>query len=214
VEIDFELFIKRNWRQGAILPENLAQEIAKEMNLAMSVEDGDKVVVTSHDCDINSRNFTDEPYAELVIARESAFDGNKKMGKSSRFLQLEINVKGEDRCYEFRASDRFSIERSRLVSFSPSAYLSPKNTNFLSEWLARRYSRAAFPNAFDKRISPLKSKIKKCLKNVSGDIFGIYFLLDDEELPNKPTANHFLSKSGEKFKAVGERNLCFSKVSP
>ncbi len=183
MDIDIDSFIKRNWRQGTFLPDDFAHELIKELNLAMSVDNGDTLIITSHDCDVNSRNFTDEPYAELVIARKAERDGNKKMGKSSRFLQLKTEINSEEVYYEMRASDRFSIARTRLSSFSPANYLSPANTEFLSEWLARRYSRAAFPNAFDERISPLKGKIKSCLQNVSGDIFGIYFSLTEEELP-------------------------------
>lgn len=183
MDFDVDSFIKRNWRQGAFLPDDLAHELIKELNLSMSLDNGDALLITSHDCDINSRNFTDEPYAELVIARKAERDGNKKMGKSSRFLQLKTEINNEEVHFEMKASDRFSIARSRLSSFSPANYLSPANTEFLSEWLARRYSRAAFPNAFDERISPLKGKIRKCLQNVSGDIFGIYFSLIEDELP-------------------------------
>jgi hypothetical protein len=183
VDLDVDSFIKSNWRQGAFLPDDLAHELTKELNLAMSVDNGDKLIITSHDCDVNSRNFKDEPYAEVIIARKAELDGNKKMGKSSRFLQLKTDINKEEVYYEMKASDRFSILRTRLLSFSPANYFSPANTVFLSEWLARRYSRAAFPNAFDERISPLKGKIKKCLQSVSGDIFGIYFSLIEDELP-------------------------------
>jgi hypothetical protein len=182
VEIDVDSFIKRNWRQGAFLPDELTQELQQELNLSLNVANGDKLIITSHDCDINSRNFSDEPYAEMIIARSSQLDGNKKMGKSSRHLQLQIQTDNEETCYKMRASEKISILRTRLASFSPATYLSVKNTEFLSEWLARRYSRAAFPNAFDERVSPIKSKIKKCLQSVAGEIFGIYFSLSDEEL--------------------------------
>ncbi len=192
MEIDFDSFIKKNWRQGAFLPEEFAQELVKELSLACNINNGDKILVTSHDCDINSSNFIDEPNAELIVARKAEVDGSKKMGKSSRFLQLQDQINDEEVCFEMKASDKFTIARTKLANVSPASYLSIKNSEFLSEWLARRYSRAAFPNAFDKRVAAIKGKIKKCLQSVSGDLFGIYFLVTEEELPE-----------AEAYKAIG-----------
>jgi hypothetical protein len=41
-------------------------------------------------------------------------------------------------------------------------------------------------------VAAIKGKIKKCLQSVSGDLFGIYFLVTEEELPE-----------AEAYKAIG-----------
>lgn len=192
MEIDLTSFLKLNWRQGAILTDQLSDEISKNISITFSKEAGDQIVVISHDCDVNALSFIDEPNAELIIARKAVRDGTKKMGKSSRFLQLEVAQEEAVTFFEIRASDKFTVSRQLLVGHSPVEYLSSKNSTFLSEWLARRYSRAAFPTSFDARVKPIKDKVKKCLKGVSEDIFGIYFHLTEDEMPE-----------GEPYKVVG-----------
>jgi hypothetical protein len=175
--MDIDLFLKAGWRQGAFLPKALTLELVSELGLAMDPENGDRILVIAHDCDINSKNLLAEPNAELILARKAVPDGNKRMGKSSRFLQLKVELVGDIAYVELKALEKFTIARDRLANHVVTEYLSDENIKFLSEWLARRYERAAFPNSFDRKIERVKDKIKKCLEPAAGDIYSIQFAL-------------------------------------
>lgn len=162
-----------------MLPADLVGKLKRGISSQTELGAQDLVVVIAHDCDVNARSFDAEPNVELAVARKvEKEDGSKRMGKSSRYLQLKL----DDGWYELWAADKFTVNREFLNGFEPSCFLPAEETKYLSEWLARRYSRAAFPSAFDRRIEPIKNKIKKCLEGVAQDIFGIYFQVSQGEI--------------------------------
>lgn len=56
----------------------------------------------------------------------------------------------------------------------------------LAQWLGKRYVRAAFPDAFNDRVRPATSRLRKHLKKTGGALIGgLYVLLNsDDELPD------------------------------
>lgn len=177
--IDISSFLALNWLQGSILPKELVAQIREQYPILNELNDEDKIVICSHDCDVNAIRFDTEPFVELVIARKSKKDRGKRLGKSSRYLQIQIE---EQVWYSVWAAERFFIERQRLAQYSPAGQLTNDSKKTLAEWLARRYSRAAFPSEFDRRVKEIRESIENELEKVQRYIFGLYFNINQGEV--------------------------------
>ncbi len=57
----------QHWRQGRLLPVASHAEVAQQLSLAPLAED-DAVIVISQSCDLVHGDFTQEPFAEILIA--------------------------------------------------------------------------------------------------------------------------------------------------
>jgi len=147
---DSEEIAKRGWRQGAILGPTLTGKAGKLAPSAMAVADVDKLVLTSHDCDLLNANIHKEPFAEVLCMRAAAprqYDKSLASGRNPRMLQLQV-------CEEVLSCvpyERWPIPRTLLMKESPARHLPDKERRLVTEWLAKRYIRAAFPTTFDQR---------------------------------------------------------------
>lgn len=108
-------------------------------------------------------------------------DGNLTPGKNPRRLHFRAG----DQVVELWATERLLALKTDLVSYSPTPQirLSPGAINELQFWLAARYRRSAFPDAFNRglRAKPvgLDKKMQAILKKTSNTILAVYFRLDE-----------------------------------
>jgi hypothetical protein len=141
--------------------------------------------VISHDCDITHRSIDKEPFAELIVARRISTEpaGDRVLLRSPRLLEFEGHVGDEHATYRVSAAERLFVRRERLAGIDPVGPLGTEPPDLLVAWLANRYIRSAFPDAFNERLGPNQREIKRLLKTGAEHLHSIYIRVDDEELP-------------------------------
>lgn len=168
------------WRQGHLLD---AQAI-QALSLPGHDDPNTLAIVATHDCDIAQHPQT-EPFVEIFMGKMVAkADGNCTHAKSARTLHIEFH--GEPAIWgEFKATQRIQISKIDLVKSVPreGASLSVVGRSTFQSWLASRYRRSAFPDAFEKRLVEVRldKKISSILKDLNKEIVGVFFDVDDGE---------------------------------
>jgi hypothetical protein len=148
------------------------------------------LILVSQNCDIAHHSYQAEPYAEIIVARpisDENLDGSLSHGKNPRRLQFRVNIDGSPAHFETRSPDRLLIDRRVLAAGTPDTrfQLDPDTIKLLARWLAKRYTRAAFPDGFNERCRGVKSQIERELKAGGDLITRFYIRLDPyEELTN------------------------------
>ena len=194
---DSEGIAKRGWRQGAILGDALAKLAAKHAPRTVAVDDADRLVLTSHDCDIVNASLDKEPVVEVLrmrVAPAGKVNRRQSWGRNPRTLQLAIEVHDQPVVLSCVAHDRWTIPRALLMRESPAQCLPDKERRLVAEWLAKRYIRAAFPTAFDQRWRSKQKDWQKLLRKHSEWMQGAYLRLSAlDELPaNAPYQCHLI----------------------
>lgn len=195
---DSQVIADKNWRQGAILGRGLAELAFELAPKAVSVAEGDLLVLTSHDCDIVNISIDKEPVVEVLraTARESTskIDKQQSWGRNPRQLELTTELEGKQIILSFSVHDRWFIPREFLHREDPGSHLPNKERRLVAEWLAKRYIRAAFPTAFDLRWRGQLKIWQKLLSRHSSWIQGIYLRLStlNELEDNHPYKCHLI----------------------
>ena len=198
---------KRGWRQGAILGDVLAKLAAGYAPSTVDVNRADRLVVTSHDCDIVNADISKEPVVEVLrmsVAAAEKVDRRQSWGRNPRALQLELGAYESPIVLSCGIHDRWTIPRTLLMRETPAQCLPDKERRLVAEWLAKRYIRAAFPTAFDLRWRSKQKEWQKLLRKHSEWMQGVYLRLSTlDELPaNAPYRCYLIvavlhSKRGE-----------------
>ena len=175
------------WLQGNVLTDDALKSLGLQ-----KAEQTDEVfaVVISHDCDLTAA-LDKEPIAELMLGRSIEKMGGDSFGKTARRLHLEYQSDTGPVYIELVANSKRSINKTDLFAHRPRAdiQLSVRDLRILQRWLAARYARAAFPEAFEARLRAaiipgkynLLKKIEKIL-DVGGDhIRALLFDMDQGE---------------------------------
>lgn len=153
---------EKGWRQGDILPfhENIAQNIIDQKP---TMEHSEKVMfcLASHDCDIvNDREK--EPFIELL-------QGNKIEKRSPENMNIRnpriLDIQVQDLLLRFCIHDRFRVPKDIFLTITRDENNQPDETtrNIIRRWLANRYVRSAFPDAFNRRLE--SKQFEKLLKS-------------------------------------------------
>lgn len=183
------------WRQGDIL----TCEAAVTLGFC-TLEDADSTfaVVISHDCDLTAE-IEKEPLAELIVGRRIDKLGGDSYGKTARRLHIEFQATDGQMVLELMATGKQPIDKQKLFQFSPrnDIELNGRGIGILQRWLAARYHRAAFPEAFENRLRnamiPGKRSFLKKIEIILSEggeyIRGLLFDLDEgkdieRQLPN------------------------------
>jgi len=146
-----ERLIAAGWRQGVILEPSCLQQPGTEW-----LHDAVGFLVLTQTCDCINPSFEKEPYLEaLPLFLRNTKKGNPdpvyENGKNPREIHFWITIKGEERCAvgqikQIQLVDRACIEDFR---FSDAVTISREAIDDIIEWRAARYSRTAFPEAFE-----------------------------------------------------------------
>ena len=175
---------KSSWetlRQGSVLAKSMYLSVMEAcIDRKPDCTDMNRLIVVSQDCDIVASPRS-EPYIELIPAKVCRkVDSGKMRGKSSRYIVLCAGKTILEMCVH----DRFRIPKDAVEWLLDSDCILPDAAvNEFKGWLARRYRRAAFPDAFESRIREKDDELRVLL---SGDnarnIAAIYLKTSGEEL--------------------------------
>jgi len=165
------------WRQGSIL----SAESAKQLGSSHSDQSKETVVmVVSHDCDL-AQSIENEPVCEAVVGFTiDKLDGRYGWAKSARGLHLSFSAGRVALNGDFVAIDKIQIPKIALADHVPAENVRLNYNEFtiLQKWLALRYRRASFPEAFERRLDKLHDKILKALTGTESNIVSLYFDVD------------------------------------
>ena len=135
-----------------------------------------------------------EPYFEVLCLKplDKNPDGNYAHGKNSRRLEFSYSIEGiETNCWSSNAHQRHVIDRKLLLeNLEPDYFIA--DTDLLQvvlKWIAKRYMRIAFPEAFVARFVTQR-KVENQFKKAASLVSNIYIRLlpSFEELkPDKPS---------------------------
>ena len=178
------------WRQGYALTDETVEKFALRDARAPEVT---LVVVISHDCDL-AASPDKEPEVELIVGRliEKA-DGNFTHAKTPRVLHIEFATPDGGKFVELSATRKVRVAKSDFAGHEPRRefQLGPTEQSILQRWLGARYRRAAFPDAFEKRLneSGASTRLTKILKPAGKHICAIFFDVDDGNEVQRIEAN-------------------------
>ena len=194
---DSEMLVRLGWRQGSILGPELARLAREYAPARMVVDDADRFIVTSHDCDIVNFGIDKEPVVEVLRAGVTAarkVDKPQSWGRNPRALQIAVDVSATGVVLTCSVHDRWNIPRELLLQEQPKERLADKERRLVAQWLAKRYIRAAFPTAFDLRWRAKLKDWQKLLQRNSDWLQGVYLRLDTlAEVPERtPYRCHIL----------------------
>lgn len=168
------------WRQGHVLSLETARDL--ELIHPAGVE-ATCVVVSSHDCDLANDNLIAEPNVEVIVGcLPGKANGNFTWAKSPRTLHLEAERGDGTVVIELVATEKRLVPKTTLAAFGPDATwsLSGSSLSILRSWLAVRYNRGAFPDAFVDCLK--KSKVMddliKLIEPTHTMLSAIYFDVD------------------------------------
>jgi hypothetical protein len=175
------------WRQGDLL----APVDAVALGLIDSAQcDTHRVLVISHSCDIASASEV-EPAVELligVVVRDD--EATAQNGHSIRKLHLGSEGEPPTEWVQYGIADRREVSKADLLHCKPwpdRRYTSEQRA-LLRRWLAQRYARCEFPDAFIKWLkeSGVGSRFEEIGKRYSAHLVGIYFDFDDDSERDSP----------------------------
>lgn len=171
------------WRQGDLLRPEDAQRLGL-------VESGDpRVVVVSHSCDLAS---SAEDLVELVVGcRVEKSEAVHQNGHSIRSLNLSADLaEGGADFALFQMRNRRFIPKAELESRQPwdRVKYSKQQRELLRRWMAQRYARSEFPDAFVAWLedSGVDDRLDRLAKLNSASLVAIYFDLPDDSERGDP----------------------------
>lgn len=176
------------WRQGDLLSPIDAVALGV---VAPANRDACRVMVISHSCDIAS-TVEIEPYVEVLIG--SVVHNHEPMaqnGHSIRQLHLGSESTLGTEWVRYGITERLEIPKADLLQYEPwiERNYTSEQRGILRRWLAQRYARSEFPDAFiswlDKE-SGVGRRFEDIGKRYSANLVGIYFDFDDDSERNDP----------------------------
>lgn len=181
------------WRQGDLV----APQDAVALGLVLPDEEAThRFIVASHSCDIACVE-TLEPDVELLratVVPEHA--ANLRNGHSSRTLHLRADDSETFEWLELTIRSREFVSKAALFSKEPwlAKAVAKEGRAILRRWLAQRYARSAFPNAFNNWLDACKvaRPLEKFGKKSSEFLRAVYFDLDDDSERDDPSAPYEL----------------------
>jgi hypothetical protein len=176
-----------DWRQADLL----TCEAAAALGLVGATDQGRRVVVITHDCDLphESELCVEVIVAELVV-KEPKPDPQLSHAKNPRRLHVAYeSTDAAPLILELRHGDRRSVPKSDFAerAVKDSCLVLPLDAKrALKQWLAARYGRPAFPNAFEERLRKFSGKrtveqlIAKILEPDAKHLVGLFFDLGEQ----------------------------------
>lgn len=175
----------QHWRQGGVLPVASHADVAQHGGVAPLTDD-DAVIVISQSCDLVHGDFTQEPFAEVLIAHRlpEPPDGALMYLRNPRRLHFYLQAQGQKQAYAAWIWDRYRLPRDVLAQWPPDAMRGLWNQDeqdVLISWLVARYERTALPDELQRRLGRLKEKLKKPVKQLK-DVSALFLECSDQEL--------------------------------
>lgn len=187
--------IELGWRQGSVmtgeqalgapiyrLPFPYTEELPREF----------WAIVISQDCDVANGDADVEPVVEIAIATPiAAIDPARQQLRNPRELHFELRTEAGVRPVSVQVRDRAMIEKMALLDIAPrNSLVRDADVASIAALFGERYTRAAWPDAFERRLGPAKRRLKTVLQKYSEEIAEIFIALrPSEELDDKQAYN-------------------------
>jgi hypothetical protein len=174
-----------DWRQGDLL----TCEAAAALGLVGATDHKHRAIVITHDCDLPHGS---ELCVEVIVA-EMVVKEDPQLSYAKNPRRLHVAYEGTDAApliLELRHGDRRSVPKvdfaERAVKDNSLA-LPVDAKRALKQWLAARYGRPAFPNAFEERLRKklsgkrtVEKEIAKILEPEAKYLVGLFFDLGEQ----------------------------------
>lgn len=176
-----------DWRQGDLL----TCETAAALGLVAPADDGRRVIIITHDCDLphDSELCVEVIVAERVV-KDPKPDPQLSYAKNPRRLHLTYEgADGAPLILELRHGDRRSVPKGDFAERAlkdSSLSLPVEAKRALKQWLAARYGRPAFPTEFEERLRKragkrtVEQQIAKILEPDAKHLVGLFFDLGEQ----------------------------------
>ena len=127
-----------------------------------------------------------EPFVEFIVGLESdPLEPLFRHGRNPRLLHLQTeDERGPGPSLLFSIQDRFRIPKEALAAAAVERQLrlEQEGAGLLRRWIAKRYTRAAFPDAFNVRLDAVDRRLESLFKSAEGQIItGVFLDVPDEE---------------------------------
>ncbi len=183
------------WRQGRFVGrEDIRTLLARSIDQVLPRgKTPFRLVVVTQDCDL-VQNADIEPFVELIPCMEiTKAEPLYENGRNPRLLHIpSIRPPEPDQWLEISIHDRFRVRKEALADLSvdQSTRLKDHDVRLLSRWIAKRYTRTAFPDEFNLRLKTVDGQLERLFKSQPGQtVTGIFLDVADEEHPqDKPYA--------------------------
>lgn len=175
------------WRQGDLIPPVDAAALIRESVDLCQVTASDQLwlIVLSQDCDLLNRECRKEPYVELLAAKAiGRGDAQFEAGQSTR--RLHLPARGLVNWLDCSIHHRFRVPKESLARIvrGTTTTLPKESRRQVCQWVARRYTRRPFPDAFEARLDARHGPIRKVFKHPAAKLIAsIYISTSEEELP-------------------------------
>jgi hypothetical protein len=175
------------WGQGVFLHLEEFKHLLKVPDTY--IELADTLVVATQTCDFLYHSFLIEPEVEVLLAHKATGSVKSDVGKSFRTFGMEIdgNLQSHIQVLSrkiYSLDRRLVFESGVLLNSRPT----PRSTTHFANWLASRYNRPAYPDAFLALTTKGKNadKIKTACEKLPS-CTGLFLTLDNwDELPSGP----------------------------
>ncbi len=171
-------------RQGFFFSAEVKDKIIEaSVDLKPRNKENSVIIIVSQDCDIVN-NTSKEPFVEFIYGRiiEGEPNGNFINGKNPRTLHIKIS----STTYEFVIHDRFRVYKKNIEEINnDETYnkLQSDNLDILKKWIAKRYTRAAFPDEFNKRLKDNHIDKQIVKTEISKGVSCVLIDIPEEEYP-------------------------------
>jgi hypothetical protein len=169
------------WRQGQVLPRQLYDRLVSQEGGSTAV--GAVGVLITQSCNLVCRDLHAEPNVEVITGeRIATANGLYLHGRNPRQLHLPIQTSGQQVFYEFFARNRLIFPREWLADApcNPEYKIGEHDCRTLIAWWAARYERAALPDEFQRRLSPIQKKLRGYAKKLV-DVPDLFIALNEWE---------------------------------
>lgn len=179
------------WRQGHVLK----HEDAVSLEILAADQVNYKVVVITHDCDLQSDS---EKNIELMYGPLKKGSSQMKRAKHPRILDLcfEKPESLKKNAVELRHERKVVLPKEKFnFEASDTCYtISDEEKQGLKQWLAAKYGRPAFPNSFEERLRAydeekgfnFEKSVSEILLKDTEDVIGVFFDLGVERFNDLP----------------------------
>lgn len=178
------------WRQGSIIPSDLAVHVLSfhasgAVAQKEALEAGALLAVASHTCDVQNMGVGKEgrpaePLVEAILG--VPIKGTPGEQKTVRFIDLPVRVGNTQQTYRFQDQTRFRFPRELLAGKDPMAdpIMADDDARRLGRFLAKRFDRPAFPDAFEEALRPAQETLRRPLKAQPDLMTGVFFELSPD----------------------------------
>lgn len=179
---------RAGWRQGDLIPPVDAAAVLNESVDLCQVTPSDQLwlIVLTQDCDI-LRECRTEPHVEMIAAKATDRHNRQlETGESARRLQIPARTASGASWLECSIHDRFRVPKEAVAGLTrqTTTALDHEARRNLRKWVARRYTRQPFPDAFERRLNPRHGPVRELFKQAAAKLIStIYIETSEDELP-------------------------------